>query len=101
MLIEIDRLIKNSGILSFTLLPPNHDIYLLMRQIPLLISQSTKPQQTMLTFVEKIVYMIYKSNTTFALETYTVFLQSLFDISPDTGKETLLWLLYADDEVSN
>ncbi|CAO3623651.1 unnamed protein product [Cunninghamella blakesleeana] len=69
-----------------------------MRQIPLLISQSTQPQQTMLTFVEKIVYMIYKSNTTLALEIYTVFLQSLFDISPDTGKETLLWLLYADDE---
>ncbi|KAI9301636.1 CCR4-Not complex component, Not1-domain-containing protein [Cunninghamella echinulata] len=98
LLVELDRLIKNSGVLSFTLLPPNHDIYLVMRQIPLLISQSTQPQQTMLTFVEKLVYMIYKSTSTFALETYIIFLQSLFDISPDTGKETLLWLLYADDE---
>ncbi|CAO3609473.1 unnamed protein product [Cunninghamella echinulata] len=98
LLIELDRLIKNSSVLSFTLLPPNHDIYLAMRQIPLLISQSIQPQQTMLTFVEKLVYMIYKSTSTFALETYMIFLQSLFDISPDTGKETLLWLLYADDE---
>ncbi|KAI8089351.1 CCR4-Not complex component, Not1-domain-containing protein [Halteromyces radiatus] len=98
MLVELDRLIQHSGIITFSLLPPNHDICLVMRQIPLLISQSLHPLQTMLTFVEKIIYMLYKSNTTFALEAYTIFLQSLFDISPDSGKEALLWLVYADDE---
>ncbi|CAO3592130.1 unnamed protein product [Absidia cylindrospora] len=86
------------GIITFSLLPPNHDICLVMRQIPLLISQSLHPQQTMLTFVEKIIYMLYKSNTTLALEAYTVFLQSLFDTSPEVGREALLWLVYADDE---
>lgn len=100
MLVELDRLIQHSGIITFSLLPPNHDICLVMRQIPLLISQSLHPQQTMLTFVEKIIYMLYKSNTTLALEAYTVFLQSLFDTAPEVGREALLWLVYADDEVS-
>ncbi|KAI8333328.1 CCR4-Not complex component, Not1-domain-containing protein [Chlamydoabsidia padenii] len=98
MLVELDRLIQHSGIITFSLLPPNHDICLVMRQIPLLISQSLHPQQTMVTFVEKIIYMLYKSNTTLALEAYTVFLQSLFDTAPDVGREALLWLVYADDE---
>ncbi|ORX59649.1 Not1-domain-containing protein [Hesseltinella vesiculosa] len=98
MLVELDRLIQHSGIITFSLLPPNHDICLVMRQMPLLISQSLNPEQAMLTFLEKIVYMLYKSTSTLALEAYTLFLQSLFDMAPEAGKETLLWLVYADDE---
>ncbi|KAI8069271.1 CCR4-Not complex component, Not1-domain-containing protein [Gongronella butleri] len=98
MLVELDRLIQHSGIITFSLLPPNHDICLVMRQMPLLISQSLNPEQTMLTFMEKIVYMLYKSTSTLALEAYTLFLQSLFDMSPEAGKEALLWLVYADDQ---
>ncbi|KAI8371784.1 CCR4-Not complex component, Not1-domain-containing protein [Radiomyces spectabilis] len=98
MLLELDRLICFSGITSTALLPPNHDICLLIRQIPLLIGQSSTPLQTMLTFVEKVVYMLYQSSTTFALEIYAIFLQSLFELSGDVTKETLAWLVYADDE---
>lgn len=54
----------------------------------------------MLTFVEKVVYMLYKSNTNFALEAYTGFLQSLFEMSVDVAKEALLWIVYSEDEVS-
>ncbi|CDS07581.1 hypothetical protein LRAMOSA01530 [Lichtheimia ramosa] len=69
-----------------------------MRQIPLIISQSMTPMQTMLTFVEKVVYMLYKSNTNFAFEAYTGFLQSLFELSSEVEKETLSWIVYANDE---
>lgn len=100
LLLELDRLIRTSGISTCALLPPNHDICLLMRQIPLLITQSPTPLQTMLTFVEKVVYMLYKSNTNFALEAYTGFLQSLFEMSVDVAKEALLWIVYSEDEVS-
>lgn len=55
--------------------------------------------QTMLTFVEKVVYMLYKSNTNFAFEAYTGFLQSLFELSSEVEKETLSWIVYANDEV--
>ncbi|KAL7319889.1 CCR4-NOT core subunit cdc39 [Mucor circinelloides] len=98
MLLELDRLIRHSGINTISQLPPNHDICLLIRQIPLLVSQSPSPLQTMITFVEKVVLMLYQSTTAFALEVYTMFLQSLFEISGEVTKETLSWLIYADDE---
>ncbi|CEP18731.1 hypothetical protein [Parasitella parasitica] len=98
MLLELNRLIRQSGLGSISLLPPNHDICLLIRQIPLLVSQSASPLQTMITFVEKVVLMLYQSTTAFALEVYTMFLQSLFEISGEVTKETLSWLIYADDE---
>lgn len=98
MLLELDRLVRQCGISAISQLPPNHDICLLIRQIPLLVSQSPSPLQTMITFVEKVVLMLYQSNSSFALEVYTMFLQSLFEISAEVTKETLSWLIYADDE---
>ncbi|ORE23450.1 Not1-domain-containing protein [Rhizopus microsporus] len=98
MLLELDRLIRQCGISDIAQLPPNHDICLLIRQIPLLASQSTTPRRTMITFVEKVVFMFYQSSTSFALEIYTMFLQSLFEVSGEVTKETLSWLIYADDE---
>ncbi|KAI9263360.1 CCR4-Not complex component, Not1-domain-containing protein [Phascolomyces articulosus] len=98
ILLELDRLIRTSGITTCALLPPNHDICLRMRQIPLIISQSVTPMQTLLTFVEKVVYMLYKSNTTFAFEAYTGFLQSLFELSREVEKETMTWIVYSNDE---
>ena len=71
-----------------------------MRQIPLIISRSDRPMQTLLTFVEKVVYMLYKSNTAFALEAYTGFLQSLFELSREVEKETMMWMVYSNDEVN-
>lgn len=53
----------------------------------------------MFTFVEKVVYMLYKSNTAFALEAYTGFLQSLFELSVDVAKEIMAWIVHSDDEV--
>ena len=98
-MLELDRLIRTCGITTCALLPPNHDICLRMRQIPLIISQSITPMQTLLTFVEKVVYMLYKSNTTFALEAYIGFLQSLFELSREVEKETMTWIVYSNDEV--
>jgi hypothetical protein len=99
MLIELDRLLKISGNLPFSLLPPQHDIILVMRQIPLLINQSAQP--TLLrSVVEKVVYQLYHSNTSLAVEVYCRFLQTLLELSPSISKETLSWLLYSEDEVT-
>ncbi|KAI8642573.1 CCR4-Not complex component, Not1-domain-containing protein [Parasitella parasitica] len=100
MLIELDRLLKQSGNLPFSLLPPHHDIILVMRQIPLLINQSAQP--TLLkSVVESVVYQLYRSNTGLSLEVYCRFLQTLLELSPSISKETLNWLLYSDDERKN
>ncbi|KAI8975394.1 CCR4-Not complex component, Not1-domain-containing protein [Mycotypha africana] len=98
MLLELDRLIRHCGITNISQLPPNHDICLLIRQIPLIVSQSATLLQTMIIFVEKVMLMFYQNTSPFALEVYATFLQSLFEISSEVTKETLSWLIYADDE---
>ncbi|KAI7871980.1 CCR4-Not complex component, Not1-domain-containing protein [Mucor mucedo] len=97
MLIELDRLLKQSGNLPFSLLPPHHDIILVMRQIPLLINQSA--QTTLLrSVVEKVVFQLYQSTTGLSIEVYCRFLQTLIELSPSISKETLSWILYSEDE---
>lgn len=98
MLIELDRLLKQSGNLPFSLLLPHHDIILVMRQIPLLINQSAQP--TLLrSVVEKVVFQLYQSNTGLEIEVYCRFLVTLIELSPSIAKETFGWILYSDDEV--
>ncbi|CEP19249.1 hypothetical protein [Parasitella parasitica] len=100
MLIELDRLLKKSGNLPFSLLPPHHDIILVMRQIPLLINQSAQP--TLLrSVVESVIYQLYQCNTGLSVEVYCRFLQTLLELSPSISKETLNWLLYSEDERKN
>ncbi|KAI9261911.1 CCR4-Not complex component, Not1-domain-containing protein [Helicostylum pulchrum] len=97
MLIELDRLLKQAGNLPFSLLPPHHDIILVMRQIPLLINQSAQP--TLLrSVVEKVIFQLYQSNTGLSIEVYCRFLQTLIELSPNISKETISWILYSDDE---
>lgn len=99
MLIELDRLLKQAGNLPFSLLPPHHDIILVMRQIPLLINQSAQP--TLLrSVVEKVVFQLYQSTTGLSIEVYCRFLQTLIELSCNISKETLSWILYSDDEVT-
>ncbi|KAI8368213.1 CCR4-Not complex component, Not1-domain-containing protein [Radiomyces spectabilis] len=98
MLLEIDKVVDQSTLISIATIPPNHDIYLLIRQIPLLISQSTAPIQTLANLVETVMFKLYKSTTSFGLELYTYFLHSLLEQSAAVAKEALAWAVYADDE---
>ncbi|KAI7871343.1 CCR4-Not complex component, Not1-domain-containing protein [Spinellus fusiger] len=96
--VELNRQIQQSTIPNCAQLPPNHAICLLIRQMPVMMSQSTNPLKTVILFSERVIAMLYQSVTTFALEIYTAFLQSLFDLSGEAAKEALAWLVYADDE---
>ncbi|CAO3600262.1 unnamed protein product [Absidia cylindrospora] len=98
MLLEMDRMIRQTNVTSVASLPPNHDLFLLIRQIPLMISQSSAALPSVMNFVEKVVYMLYESSSAFGREIYVLFLQTLFGISREVTHETLAWLLYADDQ---
>lgn len=52
------------------------------------------------TCVEKVMFNLYQSASTLGVEVYTMLLGWIFDSSPEMAKETLRWLIYADDEVS-
>ncbi|KAI9280484.1 CCR4-Not complex component, Not1-domain-containing protein [Sporodiniella umbellata] len=96
MLVELDRLILQSGNVPFTLLPPQHDIILVIRQIPLLINQSSTPL-LLYSVVERVVCQLYRSTTHLAIEVYCRFLQILLELSASVTKDTLSWILYSED----
>jgi CCR4-NOT transcription complex subunit 1 len=99
MLLEMDRMLRQTDVASITMLPPNHSLFLLIRQTPEMISQNATPLPSVMKFVEKVVYMLYESQTAFHREFYVVFLQTLLNISPEVANEALAWLLYSDDHV--
>ncbi|KAI8966968.1 CCR4-Not complex component, Not1-domain-containing protein [Mycotypha africana] len=100
----------------FHLLPSNHDIILVMRQIPLLINQSGQPHLLRLV-IERVINQLYStyaittvneeggysSNNqhVLSIEVYCRFLKILLELSPVLAKETENWLLYFDDERKN
>lgn len=98
MLIELNRLVNQAGDIPFSLLPPHHDVILVMRQIPLLINQSSTPL-LLYSVVERVMCQLYQSTTPLAIEVYCRFLQILMDLSATVSKDILSWILYSDDPV--
>ncbi|RUP49651.1 CCR4-Not complex component, Not1-domain-containing protein [Jimgerdemannia flammicorona] len=96
---ELDKQISQTSAGSFNVLPQNHDIRLLVRQIPVLASQSFNRVETAMTLAQKVVQLLYKSESNLARETYVALLERLCETSNNVAKEVTTWLVYADDEV--
>jgi CCR4-NOT transcription complex subunit 1 len=79
---ELDKLISKSPYASWASLPSNHEIRLLVKEIPLLATQSFNRDETALHFSQKVVQLLYKN-----------------DSNLKVNKEVTAWLIYADDEV--
>ncbi|KAI9314115.1 CCR4-Not complex component, Not1-domain-containing protein [Dichotomocladium elegans] len=101
MLTELDGYIRQPALNelpSFKALDQQHVIYQYMRHFLVVMKTNPPPLKDTVTFIEKVVLMLFENNSRFALETYTVFLQALFELYPDIGKEVIGWFIYADDE---
>jgi len=97
---EIEKLISKSPQASWASLPQNHDIRLLVNQIPLIAAQSIHRDETALNFSQKVVQLLYKNESNLSREVYVVLLEKLCELSFRVAKEVTAWLIYADDEVS-
>ncbi|CAG8484109.1 12575_t:CDS:10 [Ambispora gerdemannii] len=98
-LAELDKLISKNPQASWTSLPQNHDIRLLVNQIPLIAAQSpVHRDETALNFSQKVVQLLYKNDSNLSREVYVILLEKLCDISIKVSKEVTAWLLYADDD---
>ncbi|KAI8335037.1 CCR4-Not complex component, Not1-domain-containing protein [Chlamydoabsidia padenii] len=85
-------------ITSFQALPPMHDIRVIIRQVPLLALSSFDKVEAARTFAQKVVQLLYKSETQLAREMYVVLLEQLCEVSPSVGTLVTQWLTHADDE---
>ncbi|KAL9935540.1 hypothetical protein V8E36_005888 [Tilletia maclaganii] len=95
---ELDRHISQLRQDNVTVIEPEHEVRVLVRQIQTLATQSTNRDDTALAFAQKIVQLIYKSESELARELYIVLLERLFELSVKVVKEVTSWLVYADDE---
>ncbi|CAG8494332.1 7474_t:CDS:10 [Funneliformis mosseae] len=95
---ELDKLISKSPNSSWTSLPSNHDIRLLVKEIPSLATQSFNRDETALHFSQKVVQLLYKNDSNLSREVYVMLLEKLCEISYKVNKEVTAWLIYADDE---
>lgn len=85
-------------ITSFQALPPMHNIRMIIRQIPHLALASFDKVEAARTFAQKVVQLLYKSDTQLAREMYVVLLEQLCEVSPSVGTLVTQWLTHADDE---
>lgn len=80
-------------------LAANHDIRHLVRQIMLLADEAADRERTPLMMSQKIVQLLYKTNSPLGREVYVALLDQLCRSFEDVAKEAITWLLYAEDEV--
>jgi CCR4-NOT transcription complex subunit 1 len=100
MVRDLEAIMSQLQILSLALLPPNHDIRHLVRQILFLAAEVVDRDRTPLIMSQKIVQLLYKTPSQLGREVYVALLDQLCRSFEDVGKEALPWLIYADDEVS-
>jgi len=95
---ELDKLISLSPSVPLAALPPSHDVKMLARLVPLIPAQSFNPDEMALTFSQKIVQLLYKTEQTLSRDIYAVLLEQLCALSSKVAKEVTEWLIYADDD---
>ncbi|KAI8372978.1 CCR4-Not complex component, Not1-domain-containing protein [Radiomyces spectabilis] len=95
---ELKKLASQTNVASLSALPPLHDIRVIIRQIPLLAMSSFDKVEAARTFAQKVVQLLYKSETQLSIEMYVVLLERLCDVSPNVGTLVTSWLTHADDE---
>lgn len=95
---ELEKMLTMTNVPNFSSLPGNHDIALLVRQIPLLAMSSFDKAEAARTFAQKVVQLLYKSETQLGREMYVALLERLCDISQNVGALVTSWLTHADDE---
>ncbi|KAF9939083.1 hypothetical protein BGZ65_011619, partial [Modicella reniformis] len=95
---ELDKLISLSPSMPLAVLPPNHEVKVLARLVPLIPAQSFSPDEMALTFSQKIVQLLYKTDQILSRDVYAALLEQLCALSSKVAKEVTEWLIYADDE---
>jgi CCR4-NOT transcription complex subunit 1 len=99
MIRDLEAVVVQLPIQSLAALPPNHDIRHLVRQILFLAAESIDRHRTPLLMSQKIVQLLYKTQSQLGREVYVALLDQLCHSFEDVAKEAITWLLYAEDEV--
>lgn len=96
---EIERLLaKQTGEETIADLPQGHELRDIVRQVIVIASQSNNCDEAALAFSQKVVQLLFKSESALARDTYVILLERLCELSLKVAKEVTAWLVYAEDE---
>lgn len=96
---DLEAVMVQLPVQSLSSLPSNHDLRHLVRQIMFLAAECTDRNRTPLLMSQKIVQLLYKTQSQLGREVYVALLEQLCQAFDDVAKEAITWLLYAEDEV--
>ena len=95
---EIDQVLRENAGKSLESLDASHPVKNSVQKLFWLISQSANPDETCLLFAERIVGMLYATNSSLAREVFVLVLRRFFDLSKTLPRELKDWFLYSEDD---
>ncbi|GJN93365.1 hypothetical protein Rhopal_006418-T1 [Rhodotorula paludigena] len=98
LVVGLDEALVLDSSPSFGGVAQESDLRRIVQQIPVLAASSTSPDETALVCSQKVVQLLYRSETTLARDAHVFLLDRLCAISLKVAKEVSLWLIYAEDE---
>ncbi|KAG0182584.1 hypothetical protein DFQ29_003364 [Apophysomyces sp. BC1021] len=98
LIFELDKLGNHTNVQSFAALPQQHSIREIIRHISVLAMSGFDKVETARNFAQKVVQLLYKSETQLAREMYVILLERLCEVSPNVATLVTQWLTHADDE---
>ncbi|KAI8885796.1 Not1-domain-containing protein [Backusella circina FSU 941] len=98
LMMELERQLNQTNVSHVNALPAQHDIRIIVRQIPMLAISSFDKTETARTFAQDVVQLLYKSEESLSIQVYVILLEHLCKVSPNVGTLVTSWLTHADDE---
>ncbi|KAK4700026.1 CCR4-NOT transcription complex subunit 1, partial [Phenoliferia sp. Uapishka_3] len=95
---DLEKILATESVPSLSRLGPESDIRHIIKQIPLIAASSVSRDETALGCSQKIVQLLFRSETALAREVYVFLLERLCSVFVKVAKEVTAWLVYAEDE---
>lgn len=90
---------ESAGMYSLNAIPSDNIVQRVVRQLPAVAARSVTKDDTTLTYSQKIVQMLYRSESALARQVFVALLQQLCELVSKVHKDVSNWLIYAPDEV--
>lgn len=94
---ELNVAVEQQTATSLSQLTEN-DILMVMGQLPVLPERSVDPDEAALLCSQKVVQVLYQSQTDLEREVYATLLQRLLTLSEKASKQVRNWLVFSEDE---
>ncbi|KAI8991615.1 CCR4-Not complex component, Not1-domain-containing protein [Mycotypha africana] len=95
---ELENILNVINVSSLAVVPMNHSIFNIIRQIPMLIIASPEKVELAKGFAQRVIQLLYKSGTTISQEVYVYLLENICNTCPEIGALVTPWLSRANDE---